>query len=320
MKIKKPDNHHFSPDTLVLLVNTGTPDTCDRSGIRNFLKTFLSDRRVIKIPTVAWQFILNVFILPRRPDKLLPHYKSIWKDTLSPIEYHTSRLIDNLNKSKVNKHMLFKHCYLYSFPHLQKVMADIYKEYLPKNIIILPLFPQTSAVTHGAVLDQIYQAMKPIQTLPTLQIINGYYDHPAYISAVSHSIRSYWQENGRSKTLLFSWHGIPQSYFEKGDAYYCFCQKSSRLIAEQLQLNKDEWQCSFQSRFGYQQWLRPYTQEILKDNKDFDICAPGFAIDCLETLYEIKEELGAKRVIPCLNDSSVATDCYLKIVGDYFKE
>ena len=330
MKIKKPAKHYFSPRNVVLLVNTGSPQTCDEASIKKFLRVFLSDQRVIKIPSLVWKVILTFFILPRRPKKLLPHYAAIWKSNLSPIEYYTRQLVDGMSNKNIHRDTVFRRCYLYSSPTIQEVIDDIFQTEIPKNIIVLPLFPQNSAVTHGATLDIFYKAIKNKQTLPSLTIINGYHDKPVYISAIAKSIEDFWFNNGKARKLVFSWHGIPQPYFASGDAYYCFCQKSSRLIAEDLGLSKDEWVCSFQSRFGYQKWLTPYTTDVLEKDSNVDVVAPGFAIDCLETLYEIDIELrqGSKkdstaqrnfRYIKCLNHSNNAVNCYLNLLGAHLK-
>jgi ferrochelatase len=186
-----------------------------------------------------------------------------------------------------------------------------------QRLLILPLFPQYSATTTATIYDVVFDELKRWRWMPELRTISGYHDHPRYVQALAASIRRAWEETGRADKLLFSFHGIPKSYFAKGDPYHCFCHKSARLVAEELGMANDAYQVSFQSRFGPQEWLQPYTDKTLEAWAEqgvgsVDAICPGFAVDCLETLEEIAEEnretfleAGGKtyRYIPCLNDS-----------------
>ena len=294
------------------------------------------------MPKAIWQIILRCFILPSRPKRLAPKYQSIWKSenhytpTASPLIYYCNHLAtklnalanknaqDTLSDSKKSDHYNIRACYLYTTPTVEAVIQS-YQTI--RKLIVLPLFPQTSAVTHGAAMDAVMKACKPLQTLPSLHLVNGYYDHPAYINAVAETIKRHWQEKSKSEHLVISWHGMPQNYFDKGDAYYCFCMKSSRLLAEALQISKEEYSVGFQSRFGYQKWLSPYTTDIMHSAaqryRSIDIVSPGFAVDCLETLHELIYELPVDagidkdyplHYIPALNDSPEALALYQSLL------
>ncbi|MDI9348309.1 MAG: ferrochelatase [Methylacidiphilales bacterium] len=331
----KPINHSFYPKVLLLLVNTGSPSSPTKKAIKDFLLPFLSDRRVIQLHPLLWQIILRLFILPRRPSRLVDLYKSIWLSNnyhdrnSSPLLYYTESVAKTIS-IKYDDRVITKACFLYSKPTLQEVIAKAYKEYLPRSIIVLPLFPQLSAVTHGAVADSLSKSINKLQIIPTTTIINGYYDNQHYLKAISNTINNYWKLHSKPEHLIFSWHGIPLKYFEKGDAYYCFCVKTTREIAKLLSLDESEYSYSFQSRFGLQKWLQPYTIENLssqsKKHKSIDIISPGFATDCLETMYELVKEVPKEalrnsdvqyRYIPCLNTSKEGIDCYSKILEPY---
>jgi ferrochelatase len=185
------------------------------------------------------------------------------------------------------------------------------------RIIILPLYPQYSATTTATIFDEVFDVLKTWRWVPEIRTINQYYDHPLYIQAVADSIKAFWEGNGRSQRLIYSFHGIPKSYAEKGDPYPKHCLETAQMVSEQLGLASDEWQTTFQSRFGPEEWLQPYTNETLIDwakegVTSVDTVCPGFATDCLETLEEMAQEnrhffleVGgeAYQYIPALNDS-----------------
>ena len=317
--------------TGVLIVNLGTPDSTNWWDIRKYLKEFLSDRRVIEVNPIIWQIILNLFILTFRPSKTAHAYKQIWrKDTNeSPLLYFTKRQSEKLGKKIGNEKIIVDFAMRYGNPSI-KFQLNKLKEKGCENIIILPLYPQYAAATTATVCDEVYRSLMKMRWQPSLQIIPHYESEPMYISALANSIKKKLTEiNWKPDLIISSYHGIPKSYFNKGDPYHCYCQKTTRLIKEQF--DEIEIQTTFQSRFGPQEWLTPYTDKTIenlpsKGIKNLLIICPGFASDCVETLEEIniqgKEaflEKGGKNfdMIPCLNDSVDHINLFEKLVKKY---
>ena len=304
--------------TGVLLVNLGTPDSTKWLDIRKYLKEFLSDNRVIEVNPIVWKFILNLFILTFRPSKTAKAYKEIWmKDkNMSPLRYYTQMQAQKLKKEISNREIEIDYAMRYGNPSIKKVLTNLQHRGC-ENIIILPLYPQYAAPTTATVCDEVYRCLMEMRWQPSLQIIPHYESEPLYIDALVKSIDKKINEINWSPDLIVaSYHGIPKKYFQKGDPYQCYCQKTSRLISEKF--NKVPIKTTFQSRFGPQEWLKPYTDkafEILPSegkNNILVIC-PGFSSDCVETLEEIAIQgkntflnSGGKNfeIIPCLNDNS----------------
>ena len=317
--------------TGVLIVNLGTPDSTNWWDIRKYLKEFLSDRRVIEVNPIIWQIILNLFILTFRPSKTAHAYKQIWrKDTNeSPLLYFTKRQSEELGKKIGNEKIIVDFAMRYGNPSI-KLQLNKLKEKGCENIIILPLYPQYAAATTATVCDEVYRSLMKMRWQPSLQIIPHYESDPMYISALTNSIKKKLIEiNWKPDLIISSYHGIPKSYFNKGDPYHCYCQKTTRLIKEQF--NEIEIQTTFQSRFGPQEWLTPYTDKTIEDLpskgiKNLLVICPGFASDCVETLEEIniqgKEafiEKGGENfdLIPCLNDSADHINLFENLVKKY---
>ena len=304
--------------TGVLLINLGTPDSTSWWNIRKYLKEFLSDNRVIEVNPIVWKFILNLFILNFRPSKTAKAYKEIWmKDkNMSPLRYYTQMQAQKLKKEISNREIEIDYAMRYGNPSIKKVLTNLQHRGC-ENIIILPLYPQYAAPTTATVCDEVYRCLMKMRWQPSLQIIPHYESEPLYIDALVKSIDKKINEINWSPDLIVaSYHGIPKKYFQKGDPYQCYCQKTSRLISEKF--NKVPIKTTFQSRFGPQEWLKPYTDkafEILPSegkNNILVIC-PGFSSDCVETLEEIAIQgkntflnSGGKNfeIIPCLNDNS----------------
>ena len=303
--------------TGVLVINLGTPDSTSWWDIRKYLKEFLSDRRVIELNPIIWQIILNLFILTFRPSKTAHAYKKIWfKDTNeSPLLYYTKSQAKKLSDKIGNNELILDFAMRYGNPSIKSKLQSLKNEGC-ENIIILPLYPQYAAATTATVCDEVYRSLMKMRWQPSLQIVPHYESEPLYIDALVKSIKDKlslikWKPD----LILASYHGIPKSYFDNGDPYQCYCQKTTRLIKEKFTDIKIE--TSFQSRFGPQEWLKPYTDKTLeelpkKDVKNLLVICPGFASDCVETLEEIsiqgKEtflQSGGKKfdLIPCLNDS-----------------
>jgi ferrochelatase len=303
--------------TGVLLVNLGTPDSTKWWDVRKYLKEFLSDRRVIEVNPIIWQIILNLFILTLRPSKSAKAYKKIWfvKNNESPLLYYTRSQSDKLKKKMENEKVIIDFAMRYGNPSINSKL-NLLKENGCENIIILPLYPQYAAATTATVCDEVYRSLMKMRWQPSLQIIPHYESEPLYIDALVKSIKTKIEEiSWKPDLIMASYHGIPKSYFDKGDPYQCYCQKTTRLIKEKF--TSVEIQTTFQSRFGPREWLKPYTDKTLEilpeaGKKNILVICPGFASDCVETLEEIniqgKESFlkkGGKNLdlIPCLNDN-----------------
>ena len=302
--------------TGVLIINLGTPDTTSWWDIRKYLKEFLSDRRVIEINPIVWKIILNLFILTFRPSKTAHAYRQIWRkdSNESPLLYFTKKQASELNKKIGDEKVKVDFAMRYGNPSIQSRLNDL-KEKGCENIIILPLYPQYAAATTATVCDEVYRSLMKMRWQPSLQIIPHYESEPMYIEALVNSIEKKISEiDWKPDLIISSYHGIPKSYFDKGDPYHCYCHKTTRLMKEKF--TKIEIQTTFQSRFGPQEWLTPYTDKTLENLpkagiKNLLVICPGFASDCVETLEEINIqgresflEKGGNNfdLIPCLND------------------
>ena len=303
--------------TGVLIINLGTPDSTGWWDIRKYLKEFLSDRRVIEVNPIIWKIILNLFILTFRPSKTAHAYKKIWKQDTneSPLLFFTRSQATKLNEKIGNEKIIVDFAMRYGNPSIKLRLNEL-KEKGCEHIIILPLYPQYAAATTATVCDEVYRSLMNMRWQPSLKIIPHYESEPKYINALVESIEMKIKEiNWKPDLIISSYHGIPKSYFDKGDPYQCYCQKTTRLISEKF--NKIKIKTTFQSRFGPQEWLKPYTDKTLeelpkKGIKNLLIICPGFASDCVETLEEIniagRETFIANGgenfdLIPCLNDN-----------------
>ena len=304
--------------TGVLLVNLGTPDSTSWLDIRKYLKEFLSDKRVIEVNPILWQIILNLFILTFRPSKTAHAYKKIWikKTNESPLRYFTRNQAEKLKQKIGSENVLVDYAMRYGNPSIRTKLNKL-KDEGCENIIIFPLYPQYAAATTATVCDEVYRTLMQMRWQPSLQIISHYESEPFYINALVKSIEKKIQKiDWEPDLIISSYHGIPKKYFDKGDPYQCYCHKTTRLIKEKF--SKIEIETTFQSRFGPQEWLKPYTDKTLeslpgKGKKKILVICPGFASDCVETLEEIdiqgRESFlnnGGEKfdLIPCLNDSS----------------
>ena len=317
--------------TGILLVNLGTPDSTNWWDIRKYLKEFLSDRRVIEVNPIVWKIILNIFILTFRPSKTAHAYKKIWrKDTNeSPLLYFTKLQASKLNNKISSDKVLVDFAMRYGNPSIKSRLYKL-QENGCENIVILPLYPQYAAATTATVCDEVYRSLMGMRWQPSLQIIPHYESEPIYIDALINSIENKIKEiKWKPDLILSSYHGIPKSYFDKGDPYQCYCQKTTRLMKEKF--SKIEIQTTFQSRFGPQEWLTPYTDKTIeslpdKGVKNLLVICPGFVSDCVETLEEIniqgRESFlknGGKNfdLIPCLNAQPDHIKLFEKLVTNY---
>ncbi len=317
----------------ILLINLGTPDSTSWFDIRKYLKEFLSDKRVIEVNPFIWKIILNLFILTFRPSKTAKAYKEIWmKDlNMSPLKYFTEMQTKKLKNKIENDKIIVDYAMRYGNPSINSKIKKLQEEGC-ENLIVLPLYPQYAAPTTATVCDEVYRSLMKMRWQPSLQIVSHYESDPAYIDALVNSINKKLSEiNWKPDIIIASYHGIPQKYFEKGDPYQCYCQKTSRLIKEKF--NKIPIKTTFQSRFGPQQWLKPYTDKTFEElpkegKKKILVICPGFSSDCVETLEEIliqgKESFmksGGENfdLIPCLNDNDDHINLLNRLVSNYLK-
>ncbi|GGY99740.1 MULTISPECIES: ferrochelatase [Shewanella] len=309
---------HSHPPFGVLLVNLGTPAAPTKDAVRAFLKQFLSDPRVVDLPAWQWQPILQGIILNIRPAKVAKLYQSIWWQEGSPLMVISQRqqlALANQLASRLGFAIPVALGMSYGQPSLADGLDELQRAGVDK-VLVLPLYPQYSCSTVASVFDGVAAALKPRRNIPELRMVKDYHDRPGYIAALTESIRKHWQQYGKAEKLLFSFHGVPERYINEGDPYKQHCLTTAALVAQALALPEAEWQVCFQSRFGKEPWLTPYTDETLaslpsKGVKSVDIISPAFAADCLETLEEIAQ--GGKETflhaggeqyhfVPCLND------------------
>ena len=319
--------------TGVLLVNLGTPDSTSWLDIRKYLKEFLSDRRVIEVNPIIWQIILNLFILTFRPSKTAKAYKEIWMNdiNMSPLKYYTEMQMKKLGDKMNTDSVMVDYAMRYGNPSINSKIKKLQEEGC-ENLVILPLYPQYAAATTATVCDEVYRSLMKMRWQPSLQIIPHYESDPLYIEALVNSINKKISEiNWKPDLIVASYHGIPKKYFDKGDPYQCYCQKTSRLISEKF--TKIPITTTFQSRFGPQEWLKPYTDKTfeklpMEGKKNILVICPGFSSDCVETLEEIliqgKEsflEAGGENfdLIPCLNDNDDHINLFKSLVSKYIK-
>lgn len=289
---------HDHPEKIgVLLTNLGTPDAPTPSALRRYLAEFLSDPRVVEVPRLLWWLILHGVILRIRPKRSAKAYAGVWQPEGSPLLIHTAAQAEGVRKKlqeKYGNNVVVGFAMRYGNPNISNVVNEMLEQGARK-LLVLPLYPQYSASTSASTFDAIAKDFTKRRWLPDFRFISHYPDYPPYIEAMAEHIRAHWGRNGRSQKLILSYHGIPLKYLTKGDPYHCECHKTSRLLAEKLGLSKDDYMTTFQSRFGREEWLQPYTDETLKalpqqGVKSVDVFCPGFAADCLETVEEIDEE------------------------------
>ncbi len=303
--------------TGVLIINLGTPDSTSWFDIRKYLKEFLSDKRVIEVNPIIWKIVLNLFILTFRPSKTAKAYKEIWmrNENMSPLLYYTKKQNEKISKLITKENLIMDFAMRYGNPSIKNKIYKL-QEQGCENLVILPLYPQYAAATTATVCDEVYRTLMKMRWQPSLKIISHYESDPLYIDALVNSINKKISEiNWKPDLIIASYHGIPKKYFDKGDPYHCYCHKTTRLISEKF--NSIEIKTTFQSRFGPQEWLQPYTDKTLdslpgEGKKNILVICPGFSSDCVETLEEIliqgKESFlnsGGENfdMVPCLNDN-----------------
>jgi len=280
----------------VLLVNLGTPDAPTPAALRRYLAEFLWDPRVVDLPRWQWWPILNLIILNTRPAKSAALYKTVWTEQGAPLlvtsRAQTEALSRRLAQGSDPAPMVVLGM-RYGNPGIPHALDEL-RQAGCDRILVLPLFPQYSCATGASVVDAVAAALKDRRDLPELRFVKDYHDHPGHIAALAASVREHWHTHGEPDTLLVSFHGTPERFRTEGDPYHDQCQATAHSLAQALGLAPDRWRVSFQSRFGKEPWLTPYTDEVLaalpgEGIKRVDLICPGFAADCLETLEEIAE-------------------------------
>jgi len=285
------------PKVTIILANLGTPDAPTVPAVRTFLQQFLSDQRVIEIPKPVWQIILRLFILPFRPKRVAQAYAQVWaKD--SPMREILLQQVEAVRAELTQCYPQFElnvvPAMTYGNPNIQTVLSQISAQ--PQDhVILLPLFPQYSATSTAPLYDAVARWVLTQRNLPGLSLIRDYYQHPLFIQALAQSVRDYQAIHGKPEKLLMSFHGIPQAYADKGDPYADRCRITGKLVAKALGLSEDQYAISFQSRFGKQEWVKPYTDALIEEwgkqgVKSIQVMSPAFSADCLETLEELAME------------------------------
>ncbi|MDR9830837.1 ferrochelatase [Vibrio sp. FNV 38] len=312
----------------VLLVNLGTPDAATPKAVKAFLSEFLHDHRVVDMTRWLWCPLLHGIILPVRTPKVAKLYQSVWMEDGSPLMVYSRRQqkqLESVTGIPVELGMT------YGNPSLKSGIESLQARGV-NDILVLPLYPQYSGTTTAAVSDGLLKAFKGVARIPQYRLTTDYHDHPQYIKALAATVRKNWQKNGQGDYLLCSYHGIPQRYADNGDVYPQHCETTTKLLAQELGLDEDKIGHTYQSRFGREEWLQPYTDKTLeklpgKGIKKLDIITPAFASDCLETLEEISSECkeifieaGGERFqyIPCVNDSVEHIELLQQIVNTQF--
>jgi len=333
--IGEKNYEHGSKEKIgVLITNLGTPDAPNKEELKVYLNQFLSDPRVIELPKILWQILLKLVILQIRPSKSAEAYKQIWTDKGSPLLDIANRQLNKIQTSfsSKNENIVFEVGMRYGNPSIPDALSKLQKKQI-RRLLVLPMYPQYCAATTGSTFDEVTNVLQKWRWIPEMRFINQYFEEKNYIEALSNSIKSFWKKNKKPQKIIFSYHGIPKRYLTNGDPYHCFCLKTTRLVKEHLGLLDDEIMTTFQSRFGKEEWLKPYTSETLKELpkqgiKNIHIISPGFSSDCLETLEELEEEnkeyfmeSGGENYhyIPCLNDHDDHINVFVNLIKKHIQ-
>ena len=330
--------HGNTAQTAVLLVNLGTPEAPTAPAVRTYLQQFLSDPRVVEIPSLVWQPILRGIILNTRPARSAQKYAKIWTRDGSPLKVHTekvTKLLKGCLGEAGQREIIVDYAMRYGQPAIGTVL-DRLKTQGVRRILIVPLYPQYAASTTASVFDAVAAWGQSCRNLPELRFVRNFHDRRDYIAVLAASVRQHWQSTGRGEKLVISFHGLPRRSLDLGDPYFCECQKTGRLLAEALDLQPAQYAVTFQSRFGRAKWLQPYTQPTVaqlarQGVHRVDVICPGFVADCLETLEEIAIECRAAflanggkefHYIPCLNERpdwiDTLNDLVVEHLGSWF--
>ncbi len=323
----------------VLMVNLGTPEAPTTGAVRTYLAEFLWDKRVVDVPRPLWWLILHGVILRFRPGRVAKAYASVWRwkkdgwpedgSPLMLISKDQQRALKTKLAEQFGRDIPVALAMTYGSPSMEEAGKEL-RQAGVNNMLVLPLYPQLSGATTGAAHDRLAKGLSGCPHLPGIRWVTEYHSHTGYISALANSVKEYWAEHGKGDRLLMSFHGIPQRYSDNGDPYPNQCRETARLVAVELGLSDEQWLCAFQSRFGREEWVKPYTDATLEawgkeGLKRVDIISPAFAADCLETLEELEvenreifTEAGGQEYhyIPCLNDRDDHIELFAQLVRD----
>lgn len=315
----------------VVLINTGTPEAPTTAAVRQYLAEFLSDTRVIELPKWKWWPILHGIILRFRPAKSAKRYQGVWTPEGSPLIVHTQRLVQKLQQRFCSENVQIVWAMRYGNPSVSSILTSLQAQGF-ERLLILPMFAQYAPQTTASCLDAVYAWAMQSRTSPALRVLKSYHDEASYIDAVAQKVLALWQEKGPLPSdgqLVISFHGVPQKGVDLGDRYEADCYQTARLLAQRLQLQDHQWKVAFQSRFGKEEWLKPYAIELVQalahqGVRRIDIVCPGFSMDCLETVEEIEDELrafflsarpeGEFNYISALNADQQAVDLYEQLI------
>lgn len=328
-----PHDNRFNSKIGILVTNLGSPDEPTPSALRRYLREFLSDPRIVEIPRVIWMLILHGIILRVRPAKSAKNYASVWTENGAPLIEITKKQVSKLavkigaeGFDNVEVVMAMR----YGNPSIESGLEQLRNKGITR-ILVLPLYPQYSSATTGSTFDAVARVLTKWRWIPELHFLNGYHDSPQYIESLANSVKEDLMAHGEPQKLVFSYHGTPKLFLERGDPYYCFCMKTTRLVKEKLGLSDELVITTFQSRFGKAEWLKPYTDATLAEFpnqgiKNVAILSPAFSADCLETLEELEVENreyfleaggGQYRYIPALNDRDDHIDALFSLIRPY---
>ncbi len=320
--IGTPHFSHGTPEKLgILMVNLGTPDAPQTPEVRRYLAQFLSDPRIIELPRWLLRTLLHGVILRVRPAKSAEAYREVWSETegspLLSISRKQQTALQQLLSQRYGSDVVVSLGMRYGTPSVHDALSEL-EQHNVRRLLVIPMYPQYSGTTTASVFDEVAARLQRTRWLPEIRFINQWSDHPDYIKVLANSVRKFWDEHGRNELLVTSYHGIPKRYLLNGDPYHCLCHKTTRLLAEELGIERDKAKVVFQSRVGKEEWLQPYCDETMKQLpkdgvKSIDVISPAFAADCLETIEEIEGENreyfmenGGEsfNYIPCLNDQA----------------
>lgn len=315
------------PDKGVVLVNLGTPESSENKDVGRFLTEFLSDPRVVDLPRWFWLPLLRLVIIPLRKGRTASAYKKIWMEGGSPLKVYSEALTEGLQQ-QLGEQVKVSLAMRYGSPDIKSKLELMGKAGV-KELVILPLYPQYSVTTTESVFDAVSVALKDMDWSPEIHNVKQYYDRPGWVHSVASTVRNFRLQHGKAEKLLFSMHGIPKRLCEAGDPYEQQCEQSVTAVAEVLKM-KEESVLTYQSRVGREQWLQPYTDEVIKELaqsgvKHLQVISPGFSVDCLETLEEIAMRYrdlfiknGGERFeyIPALND----TDAHISLLASIVEQ
>jgi len=335
--IGTPQFTHGTPEKLgVLLVNLGTPDAPQTPEVRRYLAQFLADPRIIELPRWLLRTLLHGIILRVRPPKTAEAYREVWSETEgSPLLSISRKQQAALQKALTERYgddVVVSLGMRYGSPSVDDALTEL-EQHNVRRLLVIPMYPQYSGTTTASVFDEVSSRLQRTRWLPELRFINQWCDEPGYIEVLANSVKRYWEQHGKNDLLVTSYHGIPKRYLLNGDPYHCLCHKTTRLLAEALEIEPDKAMVVFQSRVGKEEWLQPYCdktlQQLPKDGvKKIDIMSPAFAADCLETIEEIDGENReyfmenggeSYNYIPCLNDEPEHMSFMADLVGRHIQ-